>query len=222
MAVFNLFKLSMLLTLLSDVKLGLWPSQKQAVGYPAQCSRIECPTYDVVYSGDDYEIRVYNSSMWATTAPINDISFVEGTRTGFLQLFNYIQGKNNYNQPIEMTAPVLTEIAPSDGPFCESSFLVSFYVPKKNQADPPPANGITIQKWGQQYVAVRQFGGFVSDAMIGVEAAALSSSLSGTTWGDAVEKSHASEITTVYTVAQYNSPFEFDNRVNEIWFKFDL
>ncbi|KAL8242613.1 hypothetical protein R6Q59_012915 [Mikania micrantha] len=228
MALFNLFKLSMLLTLLSDVKLGSWPGspvQKEpvAVGkFPAQCNRIECPTYDVVYSGDDYEIRLYNSSMWATTSPIDDISFVEGTRTGFLQLFNYIQGKNNYNQQIEMTAPVLTEIAPSDGPFCESSFLVSFYVPKKNQPDPPPADGITAQKWGPTYVAVRQFGGFVTDSMVGVEAAALSASISGTIWSEAVNKSHAGEITTVYTVAQYNSPFEFDNRVNEIWFKFKM
>ncbi|KAJ0514541.1 putative SOUL heme-binding protein [Helianthus annuus] len=121
-----------------------------------------------------------------------------------------------------MTAPVLTEIAPSDGPFCESSFLVSFYVPKKNQADPPPANGITIQKWVHTYVAVRQFGGFVTDYMVGVEAAALSSSLSGTIWADAIKKSHAGEVTTQYTVAQYNSPFEFDNRVNEIWFKFSM
>lgn len=228
MAAFNLFKLSMLLSLLSDVKLGSWPgllTQKQTVavgGFPPQCNRIECPTYDVIHSGDGYQIRVYNSSMWATTSPIDDISFVDGTSTGFLQLFKYIQGQNSYNQQVEMTAPVLTEIAPSDGPFCESSFLVSFYVPKKNQADPPPAKGITIQKWGPTYVAVRQFGGFVKDSEIGVEAAALSASLSGSVWSDAIEKSHSGEITTVYTVAQYNSPFEFDNRVNEIWFTFDM
>lgn len=67
----------MLLSLLS------WPMQKQTV--PETCNRIECPTYDVVYSGDGYEIRVYNHSMWATTAPIDDISFVSATRTGFLQ-----------------------------------------------------------------------------------------------------------------------------------------
>ncbi|GKD51510.1 heme-binding protein 2 [Tanacetum coccineum] len=121
-----------------------------------------------------------------------------------------------------MTAPVLTEIVPSDGPFCESSFVVSFYVPRKNQANPPPATGITVQKWGPTYVAVRKFGGFVKDSDIGVEAAALSTSLSGTIWSDAIKKSHAGEITIVYTIAQYNSPFKFDNRVNEIWFKFDI
>ncbi|KAI3712128.1 hypothetical protein L1987_70677 [Smallanthus sonchifolius] len=119
--------------------------------------------------------------MWATASPMDDISFVDGTRIGFLR----------------------------------------FYVPK-NQADPPPADGITVQKWGLTYVAVRQFGGFVTDSMVGVEAAALSASFSGTIWADAVKNSHAGEITTSYTVAQYNSPFEFDNRVNEIWFKFNI
>nr|XP_043626673.1 heme-binding protein 2 [Erigeron canadensis] len=223
MGVYNLFKLSMLLSLLSDIKLApSWQSHTNKLLAVPQCDRIECPTYDVVHSGDGYEIRVYNSSMWATTSPIDDISFVAGTRSGFLQLFNYILGKNNYNQPIEMTAPVLTEIVPSDGPFCKSSFIVSFYVPKKNQANPPPAKDITINKWGPTYVAVRQFGGFVTDSMVGVEAAALSTSLSGTIWSDAIKKTHAGEITTVYTVAQYNSPFEFDNRVNEIWFTFDM
>ncbi|KAJ9537856.1 hypothetical protein OSB04_030589 [Centaurea solstitialis] len=227
MAVFNLFKLSVLLTLLSDFKISSpWPSlftHKQTTAvFPPLCNRIECPNYDVIHSGNGYEVRVYNSSMWATTGPIDDISFVDGTKIGFLRLFKYIQGGNNYNQQIEMTGPVITEITPSDGPFCESSFLVSFYVPKKNQPDPPPANGITIQKWGPTYVAVRQFGGFVKDSDIGVEAAALSASLAGTVWSDAIEKSHSGEITTTYTVAQYNSPFEFDNRVNEIWFTFDM
>ncbi|GKC00597.1 heme-binding protein 2 [Tanacetum coccineum] len=76
----------LLTTLLSDLKSGtLTSSSTKDVGFPAQCNRIECPTYQVVESGDGYEIRVYNSSMWATTSPIDDISFVDGTRTGFLQ-----------------------------------------------------------------------------------------------------------------------------------------
>lgn len=88
MGVLNLFKLSMLLSLVSDMRLGSWSGHKQSVtlsGFPTQCNRIECPTYDVVQSGDGYEIRVYNSSMWATTSPIDDISFVDATLTGFLQ-----------------------------------------------------------------------------------------------------------------------------------------
>ncbi|KAG9149966.1 hypothetical protein Leryth_010035 [Lithospermum erythrorhizon] len=162
-------------------------------------------------SANGFEVRRYNSSVWMSTSPIDDISFVEATRNGFLQLFNYIQGKNEYNQQIEMTAPVLTQVKPSDGPFCASSFIVSFYVPKINQENPPPAKGLQLQRWGKTYVVVKQFGGFVADLEIGMEASALYASLQGTEWGDKVDSAES------YIVAQYNSPFEFADRVNEIW-----
>ncbi|KAH0744167.1 hypothetical protein KY290_032160 [Solanum tuberosum] len=160
--------------------------------------------------------------MWMSTAPIDDISYVSATRTGFLRLFDYIQGKNNYHETVKMTAPVIIQVKPSDGPFCVSSFVVSFYVPKKNQPNPPPAEGLHLQKWGKTYVAVRQFSGFITDDDLPREAAALSASIAGTKWAAAIDKSHAADNTTLYTVAGYNSPFEFKNRVNEIWFTFDL
>jgi hypothetical protein len=138
------------------------------------------------------------------------------------RLFDYIQGKNDYGEKIEMTAPVLTEVSPSDGPLCESSFVVSFYVPKLNQADPPPAKGLAVQRWKPTYAAVREFGGFVADSDVGVEAAALQESLAGTVWSAAIEKSRGADDKSTYTVAQYNSPFEFDSRVNEIWMLFDI
>ncbi|KAJ6751918.1 hypothetical protein OIU85_002344 [Salix viminalis] len=202
-----MLKLSFLLTLLSSASSGLWhnEAEKSSVGiYPPSCSRIECPVFDVIQLGNGYEIRRYNSSVWMSTSSIQDISLVEATRTGFLRLFDYIQGKNSYEEKIEMTAPVITEVSPSDGPFCESSFTVSFYVPKENQANPPPAKGLHVQRWKPTYVA---------------EAAALQASLADTIWAAAIEKS-LPDSTTVYAVAQYNSPFEFDNRVNEIWMQF--
>lgn len=135
------------------------------------------------------------------------------------RLFDYIQGKNEYKETIEMTGPVITQVLPSDGPFCKSTFKVSFYVPKKNQADPPSADGLKVQRWGPTYVAVRQFGGFVKDYSVGEEAAALEESLQGSVWADLVQyRVHDG----VYTVAQYNSPFEFKNRVNEIWLMFGV
>nr|AFK46880.1 unknown [Lotus japonicus] len=209
-------KLSLLLILLSVSSLCVVRSGsltlKNAGSIPPTCKRIECPSYDVIQVGNGYEIRRYNSTVWISNSPIQDISLVEATRTGFLRLFNYIQGKNDYSQKIEMTAPVLSEVSPSDGPFCESSFVVSFFVPKVNQANPPPAKGLHVQRWKPVNVAVRQFGGFVSDASVGEEAAALKASIAGTKWAAAIEKSHRAGHASVYSVAQYNAPFEYDNR----------
>lgn len=184
------------------------------------CKKIECPNYNLVQQSNSFEIRRYNSTVWMSTSSIQDISFTNATRTGFLQLFNYISGKNEAEKKIEMTAPVLTGILPSDGPFCESSFDVSFYVPKVNQGDPPAAEGLHVEKWAPTYVAVRQFGGFADDYNIGKEAASLKASLAGTPWYTAIEKSRRSA-KSAYVVAQYNAPFEFEDRVNEIWLAFD-
>ncbi|KAI4388233.1 hypothetical protein MLD38_000580 [Melastoma candidum] len=216
-AALKLFGLSLLVNLLK-----LQEHQDHLKVFPPSCTRIQCPGYDVLHSGDGYEIRRYSSPVWMSTSPIQDISLVEATRAGFLQLFDYIQGKNDYSAKIEMTAPVITQVSPSDGPFCTSSFLVSFYVPKENQADPPPAKGLHLQRWNTTYVAVRQFSGFVQDSDVGQQAAALESSLSGTIWAKAIRKTHATDTTLIYTVAQYNSPFEFSDRVNEIWMSFDI
>ncbi|AAD50021.1 putative SOUL hem-binding protein [Arabidopsis thaliana] len=223
------FKLSFLLSLLSGGSDLLGPDAESGVAqigkFPPSCNRIECPSYELVHSGNGYEIRRYNNTVWVSTEPIPDISLVDATRTAFFQLFAYIQGKNEYHQKIEMTAPVISQVSPSDGPFCESSFTVSFYVPKKNQPDPAPSENLHIQKWNSRYVAVRQFSGFVSDDSIGEQAAALDSSLKGTAWANAIAKSKEDGgvgSDSAYTVAQYNSPFEFSGRVNEIWLPFEL
>ncbi|KAF7836528.1 heme-binding protein 2-like [Senna tora] len=190
---------------------------------PPACKRIECPAYDVVHATNGYEIRRYNSTAWVSTSPIQHLSIVQAARTGFFRLYDYIQGKNNYKQKIEMTAPVITQVSGSDK---SSSFVVSFFVPKKNQAKPPPPlKGMHVQRWKKTvYVAVRQFGGFVNDTNVGEEAAALKNSIAGTQWSSAIDKSHkkGGGYASAYTVAQYNAPFEYADRVNEIWFLFDM
>ncbi|KAL0808105.1 hypothetical protein Bca101_100597 [Brassica carinata] len=220
-AALRIFTLSFLLSLLSGNSLA--PAQ---VGkFPPSCKRIECPSYELVNSGNGYEIRRYNTTVWISTEPIKDASLVKATRTSFSQLFDYIQGNNDYQQKIEMTAPVIVQVSPSDGPLCESSFTVSFYVPKQNQPDPAPAKNLHVQRWDTRYVAVKQLGGYVSDDTVGEEAAELETSLKGTVWGKAIDKSREKGgvgSTSAYTVAQYNSPFEFLGRVNEIWLPFQM
>lgn len=62
--------------------------------YPPTCKKIECPNYDVIESGKDYEIRRYDSPMWMSTAPIDDISYVSATRTGFLRYSHTHTGRD--------------------------------------------------------------------------------------------------------------------------------
>lgn len=86
MAVFNMVKLSLLLSLLTNANFGLWRETKKSVEvYPPTCNRIECPVHDVIHVGDGYEIRRYNSAVWMSTSAVQDISLVGATRTGFLR-----------------------------------------------------------------------------------------------------------------------------------------
>lgn len=82
----SMLKLSVLLNLLSNLNLGLWPESSKGLNiFPPTCNRIECPSFETVHVGNGFEIRRYNSSMWMSTSSIQDISLVEATRTGFLQ-----------------------------------------------------------------------------------------------------------------------------------------
>ncbi|XP_020231153.1 heme-binding protein 2 [Cajanus cajan] len=173
------------------------------------CKRYECPTYDVIQAEKDYEIRRYNSPLWISNNP-QDTSFVDATRSGFVRLFSYIFGNNKEKKQIKMTAPVASEVSVNGG---KSSIVVSFYVPKENQANPPTADDLSIQRWNTKYAVVRQFDGFVTNSNIAEQVAALNASIAGTKWSAKVPKS--------YTVAQYNAPFELFNRLNEIWFLYD-
>lgn len=53
--------------------------------FPTTCEIIECPSYDVVESGNGFEIRRYNWSMWISTQPIDDISLVDAANIAFFQ-----------------------------------------------------------------------------------------------------------------------------------------
>lgn len=45
------------------------------------------------------------------------------------RLFAYISGGNVPRKRVEMTAPVRSLVTPTEGPFCETKFTVSFFVP---------------------------------------------------------------------------------------------
>ncbi|KAI5055636.1 hypothetical protein GOP47_0029157 [Adiantum capillus-veneris] len=178
------------------------------------CESIECPAYEELYEADDFSVRLYNGTVWMATSAIEDTSFYNATRVGFLKLFAYIQGANEEGVTVNMTAPVLTGVIPSDGPFCKSSFVVRFYVPTANQESPPTpisSLGLQVERWDAMYFAVRQFSGFATDSNVVEEGATLAESVyeAGLEVATTTDES--------YYVAQYNSPFQISGRVNEIF-----
>ncbi|CAH2067817.1 unnamed protein product [Thlaspi arvense] len=179
------------------------------------CDQYECPTYKLVEAGNGYQIRVYNSAVWMATAPIPASSMTQASTTGFQRLFSYIQGDNKSKTKMEMTAPVITQVIPG-----KSVYTVSFYLPKKYQQNPPLSDAFHMQPWKQTYVAVRQFGGYVSDEAAKKEVAALMASLKGTKWSVPVEKSKAKS--PDYLVAGYSPPFQLIGRVNEVMVPFNM
>ncbi|KAF3791085.1 Heme-binding protein 2 [Nymphaea thermarum] len=189
-------------------------------GIPLNCKSLECPLYEVVTRQSEFEIRHYKAPVWMSTPSINTTSYTQATSQGFGTLFAYIEGKNHDNVKIQMTVPVLIQVLPSTGPFCNSSFVVSFYVPKKYQTSPPLSTEVHAVRWpAGRYAAVRRFGGFMNETTIPMEAAALKQSLQGTSWASDVAS--RGKTPSTYWVAGYNSPFEYENRVNEVLFIFD-
>ncbi|KAK4836382.1 hypothetical protein QYF36_022255 [Acer negundo] len=195
---------------------------------PMNCRKLECAPYEVIESKNEFEIRSYGDAMWVSTSPFNSTSYKDATGKGFDILFSYIQGNNNQAAKMNMTAPVLVNILPSKsrGPLSfsnSSSFVVHFYIPKKYQKDPPipsspQAHPVKLPQKHNKYLiaAVRRFGGYMDDSNIPTQALALKKSLMGT-----IYESQVSGEIVPYSVAGYNSPFESENRVNEVMFWFD-
>ncbi|GMY14886.1 heme-binding protein 2-like [Fagus crenata] len=184
-------------------------------GFVGLCNAIESPQYSVVHSESDFEIRLYRNSTWMS-APVKDISFEKATRLGFHRLFQYIQGANLNFSRIAMTAPVLTSIVPEAGPLHSSAYFVRLYLPVKFEDSPPlplPELSLKPYAWDSHCIAVRKFSGFARDSNIVEEAEKLAISLSRSPWAN----STSSESSYAYSIAQYNSPFRFIGRVNEVW-----
>ncbi|XP_064649102.1 heme-binding protein 2-like [Lineus longissimus] len=173
---------------------------------------LDHPEYEVDDSkkGDGYEVRHYPPSMWVSTTE-QGMSWQDGPgRKGFFKLFNFIQGKNERSQKIEMTVPVATRVQPGAGPNCESTFTISFFIPPKNQesAPKPKAEDVFLETWPAMDIYARTFSGYAKDADYLREAQVLTEKLGGSV---DLEQSF-------YFIVGYNSPWQMFNRRNEVWF----
>ncbi|GAA6091956.1 heme-binding protein 2 [Tachysurus ichikawai] len=159
--------------------------------------------------GDDYEVRRYSTTQWVSTT-VSGSEQDEALSTGFRRLFKYIQGNNDKQVKVDMTSPVTCLINPGDGPSCESSFTVSFYLPEEHQAEPPKPSipEIIFENRKEFTVFVRTFGGFANSQNTREELLKLTESLKR----DGMKFKEAP-----YYRVGYDSPFKLVNRRNEVW-----
>ena len=180
-----------------------------------ECTQYDCPSYTLVAKNisASVEIRNYESARWVRTQ-VMDFYYEAAVKTGFNRLFGYITGSNSAKVSIDMTAPVAVEVIPGAGPFCQTTFIVSFFVPNMYQAPnpmpPTPSDStVYIEMLAESDKAVYMFPGYVHSWQ---DLTTPITSL--TTYLDAMNYDY---VPNIETIAGYDSPFSLSNRHNEIW-----
>jgi|TARA_B110000967_G_scaffold178939_1_gene194089 hypothetical protein len=180
------------------------------------CRGNDCPPFTVESRGETYDVRLYPGGLKWTSTVVSGVSFDDAVSTGFGRLFRYISGENAASEKIPMTAPVRVQVAPGDGPFCDSNFTVSFFVPfvdkdsKKQMEVPAPTDPSVFNSVDENplRVFVKSFGGYSDEKVLRKQAAELAKALVE----DGVELDAKS-----YYSAGYDSPFRPIDRHNEVW-----
>jgi len=180
------------------------------LGEPSFCNGLECPKFTTEKTTKEYELRMYQASVWVSTTIIG-LDYNKATEEGFHRLFDYISGANELHKKIDMTAPVITRVIPGAGPACESNFTVSFFVPFEYQSNPakPTSPDVFISQLPEFEGYVRSFKGFANQDDYLKEAANLAHALTNDTL------SYHSDF---FYTAGYDSPFKPFNRHNEVWY----
>ncbi|MCL7047383.1 hypothetical protein MKW94_001760 [Papaver nudicaule] len=187
---------------------------------------LETVKFTVLARTEQYEIREVESYYIAeTTMPGKNGFDFNGSSRSFNALAGYLFGENTMNDKMEMTTPVITRKAQSEGEKMdmttpvitkkagdEDKWQMSFILPSKYGADLPspkdPSVGIT--KVPNKIVAVSAFSGFVTDEDIINRESKLRNALKRS--AEFRVKDDA-----VVEVAQYNPPFTLPfARRNEI------
>tara|TARA_B100001287_G_scaffold234615_1_gene206456 strand:+ start:116 stop:631 length:516 start_codon:yes stop_codon:yes gene_type:complete len=152
-------------------------------------------TYQVVQKFENFEIRSYQERYVIQTRFNNQGG-------GFQKLFNYISGKNQKSEKIEMTTPV-TQFK------LGNQQVMQFYLPTRfdqSNAPLPLNNSVEVASINAGYFAVIRYSGFASDKNFLKHASILKKSL---------EKKNI-QFKEPPIKATYNGPFTLPNlRRNE-------
>lgn len=166
---------------------------------------LEAPRYRVVRAWAGGELREYNAYSVAKT----NMSSIADGGAGFQTLANYLFGGNEQGEAMAMTMPV--EIS-TDG--AEAS--MAFVLPRANSGSPPApkTEDVRIEQVEAGLVAVRSFGGIVTDEEAARQRAALLDSIAAD-GGIAPLRDDEGAISS--SVLQYNAPYTVPwRRRNEI------
>jgi len=164
--------------------------------------------YQVIKSTGSYEERYYPGNKWACT----EQSGREGEDIAngmFMKLFRYISRGNARDESISMTVPVSTQVS-RDASSRTITQRMCFYIGQVHQANPPqPTNTeVFIENRQPMTIFTRQVSGYMDDADMNTEAAALRTLLT------AAGESFTPE--PIWKVG-YDSPMKFWDRRNEVW-----
>merc|ERR1711893_199687 len=68
---------------------------------PSFCKNLDCPRFNVLLQGEDYELREYEQALWVST----EAESIDGSISSelFGRLFRYIDGANANGEKIAMT-----------------------------------------------------------------------------------------------------------------------
>ena len=168
-------------------------------------SDIETPKYEVVKTYKDFELRQYEAMLLATTN-LGPSSFDQKSSEGFRTIASYIFGKNQTNEKIAMTAPVIYH--------ADSASTLSFVVPQSNAKGTMPTpidENISFVKQEPKLLAVLTFSGFVNDKKINERFNELKKAL----------KREGFEIKGKGYYFGYNPPWQLIGRKNEVAFELE-
>ena len=160
------------------------------------------PNYTVVQNNEIFEIRKYSDRLAVETID-------SGSENNFRKLFNYISGRNEDNEKINMTTPV-TQFEKN------GNMSMQFYLPSKfnlKNAPKPTRKNVRIVNIEGGYYAVTRYSGRASDKNFIKHKDILEKQL----------KDNNANILSSPIRATYDSPFTLPmNRRNEVMFKVEI
>jgi hypothetical protein len=172
------------------------------VGADRAGAKQEQPSYTVVSTDGDFEIRDYDTMVQAEFTMRG--TYRQSVSQGYIRLEKYFLGENSIPERIEMTVPTMVRNDLSGG------WTTIFYLPRGYQSDTAPRPNdrrIKVIEFPPRQMASVEFHGQLNDSAMRDQVAKLEA------WLAANGISHKAD----FTLAAYNAPWiPASRRRNEI------